>query len=440
MNALISELETESHPLASDERFRERLQALDTFLPTYRPDSEGPSLFAPCTIAGHTLRNRLCALPMDGDDADPNGDPSDATLARWARSGAAGVGIVWGEGVAVSECGRKSSGQLLPSGHGFERLRQATLEAHGAQFGDGRPPILGIQLSHAGRWANANGVARPRAAFRHPYLDARSQVDDERDVLTDAELEDIGEATIRAARMAWDAGFDFVDVEQCHGHLFNELLAARSRPGRYGGSLGGRTRLLRRIVAGIQTEAPGIEVAARINLFDLIPLDALWESGGMTPADPAAPQAQTTSLSEDELPYRHGFGVKQMEPWREDPTEPYEVISLLRSLGITMINATGGSPHYCPHAQAPGRDAAGKVGPTLVEDPLLSVSRLLNSGRLLKSRYPDLLCIGSGYSYLGPQLESVARAAVQSQWIDVVGLGRAMGEAPASLPEWLTHH
>ena len=32
-----------------------------------------------------------------------------------------------------------------------------------------------------------------------------------------------------AAALAWNAGFGFVDVKQCHGYLGHELLSARER-------------------------------------------------------------------------------------------------------------------------------------------------------------------------------------------------------------------
>ena len=36
---------------------------------------------------------------------------------------------------------------------------------------------------------------------------------------------------VAAARLAYRAGYQFVDVKQCHRYLLNELLGARSRPG-----------------------------------------------------------------------------------------------------------------------------------------------------------------------------------------------------------------
>ena len=66
------------------------------------------------------------------------------------------------------------------------------------------------------------------------------------------ELGDLVGAFAAYARFAQEAGFDFVDIKQCHGYLLHEMLSAHTRPGRYGGSFENRTRLFREIVAGIR--------------------------------------------------------------------------------------------------------------------------------------------------------------------------------------------
>src|SRR6202011_1413472 len=74
-----------------------------------------------------------------------------------------------------------------------------------------------------------------------------------------------------AARVAWKIGFQFVDIKQCHRYLLNELLAAKTRPGPFGGSLENRTRLVRDITTPLRAEAPGLAVASRLNVFDGLP-------------------------------------------------------------------------------------------------------------------------------------------------------------------------
>ena len=72
-----------------------------------------------------------------------------------------------------------------------------------------------------------------------------------------------------AARLAHEVGFQFVDVKACHGYLLHEFLSARSRPGKYGGDLAGRSRLLISIIDRIRDEVPQLidrRAAERVRL------------------------------------------------------------------------------------------------------------------------------------------------------------------------------
>ena len=92
----------------------------------------------------------------------------------------------------------------------------------------------------------------PRVAYRHPILDKKFNVTSDAQVFTDSEIEELIQCYIRAARVAWEAGADFVDIKHCHGYLLHEFLSAFIRPGKYGGSFENRTRILRDIIAGIR--------------------------------------------------------------------------------------------------------------------------------------------------------------------------------------------
>src|SRR6267142_2453709 len=113
--------------------------------------------------------------------------------------------------------------------------------------------VIGFQLTHSGRFCRPTDQARlvPRVAYRHPILDQKFSVTSDAQILTDSEVEVLIEDYIRAARIAWEAGADFVDIKHCHGYLLHEFLSAFCRPGKFGGSFENRTRILREIVAGI---------------------------------------------------------------------------------------------------------------------------------------------------------------------------------------------
>ena len=91
-------------------------------------------------------------------------------------------------------------------------------------------------------------------------------------VIDDAALERLEERYAEAAVLALDAGFDFIDIKQCHTYLLNELLGARSRDGRYGGDFDARTRFVRNVFARIHDVAgASLMLATRMNVFDGIP-------------------------------------------------------------------------------------------------------------------------------------------------------------------------
>ena len=55
--------------------------------------------------------------------------------------------------------------------------------------------------------------------------------------------------------------------------------------------------------------------------------------------------------------------------------------------------------------------------------------------RQLKQRFPNLLVVGSAYTYLQDFLPHVAQAAVREGWVDFVGLGRMVLTYPEFLWE-----
>ena len=94
-----------------------------------------------------------------------------------------------------------------------------------------------------------------------------------------------------------------------------------------------------------------------------------------------------------------------------------------RSWAIFLVNLTAGSPYYNPHIQRPALfpPSDGYLPP---EDPLVGVARQIDVVRQFKARFPGLIMVGSGYSYLQEWLPHVAGAVVGGGWADSVGLGR----------------
>ncbi len=415
--------------------FQEHLNALGLTIPCdhelmKRTES---SLRQPLVRCDIKIGNRIVVHPMEGWDGLPDGSPSENTIRRWQRFGRSGAKLIWGgEAVAVSHEGRANPNQLVAAAHtqeGLSRLRTTLIEEHRVTTGSDDGLLIGLQLTDSGRYSrpNAHGRPEPRILYCHPFLDRRLGLPADFRVLTDAEIEAIIENFHRAALMAWQLGFDFVDVKHCHGYLGHEFLSAHTRAGRYGGSFENRTRFLREVVQGIRSVAPGLKIAVRLSAIDSVPFhpDPAQSSNGKP--GPGIPE-----LYENAIPYRWGFGVNALDPTESDLNEPVRFLSLLEQLGIRLVNITAGSPYYNPHLQRPALypPSDGYLPP---EDPLVSVARQMEATRRLKKEFPNLIFVGTGYSYLQDFLPHVAQASLREDWVDLVGLGRMVLTYPEIL-------
>jgi 2,4-dienoyl-CoA reductase-like NADH-dependent reductase (Old Yellow Enzyme family) len=132
-------------------------------------------------------------------------------------------------------------------------------------------------------------------------------------VLTDDQTERLIDNFVRRARLAQTVGFQFVDVKACHGYLLHEFLSARVRPGRFGGDLAGRSRVLMTIIDRIRSELPRLMIGVRLSVFDSVPFRTSRETG--QPMEYAGL-----------LPYEYGFGVDPNDPMKIDLTEPMELM------------------------------------------------------------------------------------------------------------------
>jgi len=240
-------------------------------------------------------------------------------------------------------------------------------------------------------------------------------------MLTDDDLDRLVERFVDAARMAWDAGFAFVDVKHCHGYLGHELLSARQRPGRYGGSLDNRTRFLRSIVEGIRATVPGLRLVVRLSAFDMIPFRKS-DSGIGVPEESVAPYGSA-----------FGFLDSRAEDLDAALGDARALLSRFEGMGVRWVCITAGSPYYNPHMQRPALfpPSDGYLPP---EDPLVGVARQIAATASLKKDFPSLAIVGSAYSYLQEWLPNVAQYNVRHGMTDFVGLGRMVLSYP-ELPD-----
>ena len=394
--------------------------------------AESPFLL-PIARAGIRIGNRIAVQPMEGWDGASDGEPSEHTIRRWRRFGQSGAKLIWGgEAVSISHEGRANPNQLVMAADtrtGLAELRKVLVEEHKKTTGSGDGLFIGLQLTHSGRFCrpNAHDRPEPRILYHHPILDRRAGLPSDFPLLTDGEISEIIKRFHSAAKMAWELGFDFVDIKHCHGYLGHEFLSAHTREGKYGGSFENRTRFLREVVDGIRSEALGLHIAVRLSAFDTIPFrpEPEQSSNGKLGPGIAEPYAGW-------IPYRWGFGVNPNDPTQIDLSETIEFLSLLEKLEIRLVNLTAGSPYYNPHIQRPALypPSDGYQPP---EDPLVGVAKQMNVTRQLKQLFPNLIFVGSAYSYLQDFLPYVAQAAVREGWVDAAGLGRMVLTYPEIL-------
>jgi len=409
--------------LKSAEDLRQRLSGLGHPLPV--DDTAQPEVLGRVIPAGigvpKPIGNRWAILPMEGWDGTPDGRPTDLVRRRWRRFGQSGAKLIWGgEAVAVRPDGRANPHQLVLSEANapeLTALRAELVAAHLERHGQDGDLLVGLQLTHSGRFARPYDKTRlePRIAYSHPLLDARFGITDDRAVLSDSEVDDLVADMVAAAVRAQRAGFDFVDIKHCHGYLGHEFLSAVTRPGRYGGSFTNRTRFLTEIVSGIRRDAPGLAIGVRLSLFDSFP----FQKGPDGIGTPTPWSGQ----------YPYAFGANPDNALEMDLAEPFAFLRLLESLGIRLVCLTAASPYYNPHLQRPAMTppSDGYLPP---EDPLVGVARQIEAVAQAKAKFPNLVLVGSAYTYLQEWLPAVASAQIAAGHVDSVGLGRMVLSYP----------
>jgi 2,4-dienoyl-CoA reductase-like NADH-dependent reductase (Old Yellow Enzyme family) len=408
-------LERSAIPLAFDDRLA--------------PAADTP-LAAPIDVDGVRVGNRFCILPMEGWDGTSEGAPSDLTRRRWRNFGISGAKLIWGgEAVAVRQDGRANPNQLVmtpATQPAIAGLRDELIAAHRERFGNGADAdlLVGLQLTHSGRYARplVYNQPAPLAACAHPVLDGRFPNGVR--IMTDDELARLEDDFVAAARLARDAGFAFVDVKACHGYLGHELLGARGRSGPYGGPLENRTRFMRRVIERIRAEVPGLQAVVRLSVFDMVPYRK--RADGIGEPDTVEDVQRSTLNSQCST----GFGVLESDEHLDAALdEARAVLRMLEGLGVRWICVTAGSPYYNPHIQRPATfpPLDGYEPP---EDPLRGVARQIRATALLKRAFPNLILVGSAYSYLQEWLPHVAQHNVREGLCDLVGLGRIVLSYP----------
>ncbi len=369
---------------------------------------EDVSILTESVQAGElVIPNSLAVHPMEGCDGDSQGRPGKLTLRRYERFAAGGAGLIWAEATAVVPEGRANPRQLWiheKNKESFAAMVKMMRQAAVKSMGPGHQPVIVLQLTHSGRYSKPEGVANPIIAQRDPYRDPlapqpkpdpnrKSRIPDDWPLVTDDYLDKLQDAYVEAARIAFEVGFDAVDIKSCHGYLINELFGCRGRKGKYGGSFENRTRFPLQVIDKIYQEL-GEEavVAMRLGIYDAIP-------------------------------YPYGWAIDENDYTKPDLTEPKKLIGLLQQRGLKLINVTVANPYYNPHVGRPFNEpiAGGYEEP---EHPLVGVERLVNLTGEIQKQFPDIAMLGTGYSWLRTLFANVAAANKTKGLTTLVGAGR----------------
>ncbi len=212
-----------------------------------------------------------------------DGFATDWHLVHLGARAQGGAGLVMVEASAVTPEGRISDGDL-----GIWKNDHIPALARIVDFVHSQGARAGIQLAHAGRKGSMSvpfagerllppqdGGWRPVApstlAFSSTYAVPQA--------LDQAGINATIEAFRQAARRAFNAGFDVVEIHAAHGYLLHQFLSplANQRTDSYGGSFENRARLVLQVVGAVRAEWPvHLPLFVRISATD-------WAEGGWNP-------------------------------------------------------------------------------------------------------------------------------------------------------------
>jgi 2,4-dienoyl-CoA reductase-like NADH-dependent reductase (Old Yellow Enzyme family) len=212
---------------------------------------------------------------------------------------------------------------------------------------NGQSLIL-FQINHSGR---VSGADFSRAVSIYPSEDPNIHL------LTEEEIEVIGELFVKAAAIAKQVGADGIDFKQCHGYFGGQMMRpANVREGRFGGSFENRIRFFRETTEKIRRRAgkDSFIIGARYSVYEGIP---------------------------------GGFGTSGPREVAEDLYEPLTFARMLGEAGMDYVNVSAGIPAITPEIVRPTKNYPE------------GIYRHFGWAKMVKA-VVQVPVIGSGYSYL----------------------------------------
>jgi len=230
--------------------------------------NDAGALFRPIALGGVPLPGRLFKAATSETRATADGLIGPEFLAFYEPIARGGTPLIITGNLYTSAHGRATPRQpgadrdeTIP---GLRRLAR-TVQRHGSR--------LVVQLSHAGRQVLPPGVGLSEAVSASAVKDLLTGTRPR--PLTEGEIAEAVRGFAAAAARCREAGADGVQIHAAHGYLISQFLTpyTNRRNDGYGGSPGGRARLLVEILDAVR-ERVGSDylVMLKINGSDALPL------------------------------------------------------------------------------------------------------------------------------------------------------------------------
>jgi len=226
-----------------------------------------PQVFQPASLGSLKLKNRLIHSATFECMADENGAVTDHLVKRYVNLAKGEVGLIIPGYLYVDPRGKAFAGQagihddrLIP---GLTHLVNAVHEAGG---------LIAFQLAHGGRQCPKKVIGKAPLAPSGFGRDPASM--NKPAAATEADIQDVIASFAKAAKRAFDAGADAIQLHCAHGYLLNEFLSPffNRRHDQWGGSPENNFRMLRQTILAIQkTVGQDRVVMVKINTDDFTP-------------------------------------------------------------------------------------------------------------------------------------------------------------------------
>ncbi|CAN5320913.1 bifunctional salicylyl-CoA 5-hydroxylase/oxidoreductase [soil metagenome] len=242
-------------------------------------DAEGivPPMFAPYALRGMTLVNRIVVSPVLTYQTAQDGLPNDFHLVHYGTRAQGGAGLVLTEMTAVMPEGRAT-----PACPGLWNDDQALAWRRITDFVHTHTAAkIGVQLGHAGArgatQADGSRPDTPLASDGWPLLAASARAHAPKGkvpvAMNRANMDNVRDAFVDAARRAETAGFDMIEIQAGHGFLLSSFITPvlNLRDDDYGGELINRMLFPIEVVRAVRAQWPADRpVSVRISATDWV--------------------------------------------------------------------------------------------------------------------------------------------------------------------------